>query len=147
MGLDMYLRAEMYLSEYEKDEQAIKKTIENIPAFNGLNVRKVIVDVGYWRKANAIHHWFVEHCQGGIDDCEEYYVSRDDLLALKEACQAVLSDISRAEMLLPTQSGFFFGQTDYGEDYIKDIEDTIAIIDKALLMDSEKWTMQYRSSW
>jgi hypothetical protein len=24
--------------------------------------------VGYWRKANAIHRWFVEHVQDGNDD-------------------------------------------------------------------------------
>ena len=28
------------------------------------------VCVAYWRKANAIHSWFVENCQDGVDECQ-----------------------------------------------------------------------------
>ena len=28
----------------------------------------------YWRKANAIHGWFVKNAQQGIDDCRTYSV-------------------------------------------------------------------------
>ena len=27
-------------------------------------------EVGYWRKANAIHKWFVDNVQDGNDDCK-----------------------------------------------------------------------------
>jgi hypothetical protein len=50
----------------------------------------VKVTVGYWRKANAIHAWFVRNVQGGKDDCRGSYVSREQLIQLKEACFQVL---------------------------------------------------------
>lgn len=43
-----------------------------------------------WRKANAIHAWFVAHVQGGEDDCGTYEVEPADLLSLLEACKDVL---------------------------------------------------------
>jgi hypothetical protein len=37
-----------------------------------------------------------------------------------------------AEKLLPTEEGFFFGSTEYTEDYLQDINDTIEILTTAL---------------
>ena len=37
-------------------------------------------DVGYWRKANQIHNWFVQNVQGGEDDCGIYEVSQAKLI-------------------------------------------------------------------
>lgn len=34
-------------------------------------------DVGYWRKANAIHAWFVKNVQGGVDNCQSHEVSKE----------------------------------------------------------------------
>lgn len=48
------------------------------------------VQIGYWRKANAIHRWFVENVQDGNDDCGEYEVSADQLRELLELCRKVL---------------------------------------------------------
>lgn len=132
-------------------------------------------EIGYWRKANHIHKWFVENVQNGVDDCGFYAVSKDKLLELHKLCKEILekcvlvegevnngytlgADGSRvyhkepgrivsnpeiAEELLPCQSGFFFGSTDYDEYYIKDIEDTIQIIEDAL----KEETVYYHSSW
>lgn len=46
-------------------------------------------EVGYWRKANQIHNWFVENVQNGVDDCERYEVSEDDLQKLLTICKKV----------------------------------------------------------
>lgn len=52
---------------------------------------RILEQVGYWRKANAIHNWFVEHIQNGEDDCKYHReVTEDDLIELLEACQTVL---------------------------------------------------------
>lgn len=51
-----------------------------------------------------------------------------------------------AQEILPTASGFFFGGTDYDEWYVRDLEDTVTQIKRALRMPSE-WTFVYRSSW
>lgn len=47
--------------------------------------------VGYWRKANQIHRWFVEHVQDGEDDCQYHHeVTREDLVELMQTCQMVI---------------------------------------------------------
>jgi hypothetical protein len=48
--------------------------------------------------------------------------------------------------LLPTQSGFFFGSTEFDEWYWQDVKSTIEIIDKCLKMD-DTWSFKYQSSW
>ena len=45
--------------------------------------------VGYWRKANEIHNWFVENVQGGEDDCGMYEVSEEKLVELLNICKEV----------------------------------------------------------
>jgi hypothetical protein len=49
-------------------------------------------EVGYWRKANAIHNWFVENVQDGEDDCDYHReVTADDLQELITVCTKVLT--------------------------------------------------------
>ena len=108
--------------------------------------KEVSFSVAYWRKANQIHQWFVDHCQEGIDECQEAWVSREQLQELIDICKIVLGDMSRAEELLPTQSGFFFGGTDYDDWYFQDLEQTVRIIEDALELPSS-WEFEYRSSW
>ena len=47
--------------------------------------------VGYWRKANHIHNWFVENIQGGNDDCGKYEVTKEQLEELLKVCKTVLN--------------------------------------------------------
>ena len=51
---------------------------------------------------------------------------------LLEVCKKVKEDPSKAEELLPTTEGFFFGSTDYNEYYMKDIDYTIEILEEAI---------------
>ena len=68
-----------------------------------------------------------------------------------EVCKTVLEDNSKAKELLPTQSGFFFGATQYDEYYIRDIQDTVKIIEDLLAEVDENGYMDgdvyYSSSW
>lgn len=105
------------------------------------------VKVGYWRKANAIHDWFVQNCQNGEDDCRESYVSIEQLEELRKICKMVLENHALASEYLPTTSGFFFGSTDYDEWYFQDLQSTVEIIDNALSKVSDDWTFSYQSSW
>lgn len=51
----------------------------------------IMEEVAYWRKANAIHWWFVEHIQDGIDDCDYHReVTKEDLEELRSTCIEVL---------------------------------------------------------
>ena len=100
----------------------------------------------YWRKANAIHNWFVEKCQGGVDECQPSSVTRAQLEELIETCKKVLANHDLAEQLLPTQSGFFFGSTDYDDWYFEGLKYTVEEIETILLNVNNKKFI-YRSSW
>ena len=66
MGLDMYLTARRYLSDYEEQERKISEAIAKLELGNmNFRIKEVSCDVGYWRKANAIHRWFVQNVQNG----------------------------------------------------------------------------------
>lgn len=110
---------------------------------------RIMEEVGYWRKANAIHKWFVDNVQDGIDDCDYHReVTKEDLEELRDICHEVLCDPDDAEGLLPTEGGFFFGSTEYDDWYIADLRKTIEIVDKVLeTTDFETQMIYYRSSW
>ena len=138
--------------------------------------------IGYWRKANHIHAWFVNKVQGGTDDCSYYFVTKDHFLELKEACEKVVAlnpyptieeedDLfyttastliesgviskedyeeleAKLEKIMPTQSGFFFGGTDYCPCYFDDVKETLEIANKVLETgDFDKEVYLYHSSW
>lgn len=52
--------------------------------------KRISEAVGYWRKANHIHNWFVENVQNGKDDCGIYEVSREKIIELMTICGIVL---------------------------------------------------------
>lgn len=164
MGLDMYLHARKYVSssmEIEPEGNIYEDTLSVV----GLNKSDLpIADYGsltigvkvmYWRKANAIHNWFVQNVQDGEDNCREYEVGREQLAELRELCDRVLKDHSLASDLLPTQAGFFFGGTEFDEWYFASLEETRNAIDKLLDPTSPlnagsglgKWWFDYSSSW
>ena len=75
----------------------------------------------YWRKVNAVHRFFCEKhlAETGqeLEDCEEMEVQPQWLTELCSRIVSVLRWNHNAESLLPTQSGFFFGSTDYDKYY------------------------------
>jgi hypothetical protein len=154
MGLDMYLEARRFIwpsrsGKATPDTQINAGIKQLMPGIGDLRVKGVTVEAMYWRKANAIHRWFVNECQDGEDDCRHSEVSRDQLIQLRDLCQRVLDDPDRASELLPTQGGFFFGSTEYGEDYTEDLRNTVkgltSIIDNAEF--DKNWDFYYHSSW
>lgn len=150
MGLDMYLTAERYMwSMSEEDKARSDKIAELFPELKGAEIKQIEARVGYWRKANAIHKWFVDKCQEGVDECQKTWVGRDALQDLLDTVNKVLADRQLAAELLPSASGFFFGSTDYDDWYFQDLEDTKRICEAALeLIDSQKgWDIHYQSSW
>lgn len=59
---------------------------------------RIMEDVGYWRKANQIHNWFVENIQDGEDDCRYHReVTKEDLEELLDICQRVLDSCELVE--------------------------------------------------
>lgn len=152
MGLDMYLYKKNYIWQGDwikpeaKQEVIVKKGGEVDAKIKPERVKYVIEEVGYWRKANQIHKWFVDSVQEGNDNCGNYYVSRDTLEELLNICKQIRDDHSKADQLLPTQSGFFYGGTEYDEWYFTDIDNTIKIIEECL-EDENADEFEYSSSW
>ena len=101
-------------------------------------------EVGYWRKANAIHGWFVRNVQNNVDDCGRYLVTKDNLRSLLMACELVIHNPAMSSTYLPTTSGLFFGSTDYDGGYQLDLDNTISTIKPLLESDDEYY---YESSW
>jgi len=155
MGLDMYLTAEKYMSKYFDPADSEKITAIN-EIFNiegsddgDYGAQSVIFKVAYWRKANAIHQWFVDNCQEGIDECQRAYVSREQLQELLELCQEIIASPKKSRELLPTANGFFFGSTEYDEYYLDDARYTVERLTKILndpALDAGV-EFYYQSSW
>lgn len=52
---------------------------------------EIMEQVGYWRKANQIHLWFVNHVQDGEDDCDYHNeCTKETLEELLNTCRKVL---------------------------------------------------------
>lgn len=148
MGLDMYLYKKEFVNPVKEDENKIIewKNVFSKDEINSVELKEVsyiVLEVGYWRKVNAVHRWFVENVQHGVDNCAAYYVTYAQLQELKELCLKALSDRDRAIEYLPPQSGFFFGSVEPDEWYFRGLEDTVKIISK-LSPDGE---YEYQSSW
>lgn len=198
MGLDMYLTRKIYFGgEYEhnnisfdnlkenekkltiKQEIVNYKTKEvtktNTISLSTKDINTIESRIGYWRKANAIHKWFVDNVQDGNDNCEEHWVSEEKIEELYKLCIKVMTikekiltyiddeksitdekikkdDLEKLIELLPSQKGFFFGSTNYDEYYFYDVENTIEICSKCLDISKNNENtfysdFYYRSSW
>ena len=123
----------------------------------------VRTEAGYWRKANQIHEWFVNECQDGIDDCQLTHVEPEELTELFNLVSSfgrippfrfnkpfipTPAQMRLARDILPSESGFFFGSTEYDEGYFYDIRETRDILKKVLKPSTiNNWKISYQSSW
>lgn len=152
MGLDMYLHKKTYVKRWEHNgddnyDITVVKKGKIVDTIKPDRIAYIIEEVGYWRKFNALHQWFVDNCQDGKDDCGEYYVSKKKLQELLEILNQIKDgSITKAEELLPTSSGFFFGGTEYDEWYFAKVNDTVVLLTE-LLQEDNNGDFYYQSSW
>lgn len=108
MGLDMYMKKgkripgktfeeiqeiedNIYLGDNKELLEEYKDYIVEIKYENFENTFYALSEeVAYWRKANAIHNWFVCNVQNGNDDCGTYEVKKEQLEKLLDTCKKVL---------------------------------------------------------
>ena len=113
--------------------------------------RKTGTELMYWRKANQIRRWFVDHLNDfdPSDNLGQYDVSREVLQDLIDDIDYVLEDesIERAEEVMPTGSGFFFGNTEYDEYYFDSLRYTREQIQEILDTTSEEDEIYYTEWW
>lgn len=109
---------------------------------------------GDLRKANHIHKWMVDNCQGGLNDGRYTIVSKEKLMNLKSVCAEVLQNkgnVSFAQNALPRFIGTFgwlYGHSEYNDFYYDDVNQTIEIVDNILKnTDFEKEVVIYSSTF
>ena len=110
------------------------------------DIKTISYEYAYWRKANQIHDWFVRTVQDGVDDCGGYDVTYEQLEDLKDLCRQVLGkkgNTEFADATLPTCAGFFFGGTEYDDDYYEDLQNTLDQLSEI----KEGQLFTYCSSW
>lgn len=154
MGLDMYLEKSIYVGANWGGVDATVRILNSKGVELPINVEKIstiVESFGYWRKANAIHQWFVENVQDDVDNCGRYYVGMDNIKELLSLVNEVLLSPDRAPDLLPTTSGFFFGGTEYDDWYFDNLKTTKEILERAIKEKEDDKTnsieFYYTSSW
>jgi len=153
----MHLTKKTYVKNWNHtpDEQkfsiSVKQNGKDHPYIKKDRISYIEENIGYWRKANHIHKWFVDNVQDGVDQCQITYVDHSQLKDLLDLCKEVKSNHTLAQELLPCSSGFFFGCEDYDDYYFNDIDNTIAIIEEELATVDEdgcySGSVYYHSSW
>jgi len=150
MGLDMYLYAEKFVSnmEYRQEQDKFNAIVSALEA-QEFTMGHVIaeVEIAYWRKANAIHGWFINNLANGVDECQPIRVDKEQLEELQDICSQIIKDPALAEDLLPTQGGFFFGGTEYDEWYMDSVKETHDKLSVLLATIPEGWAFKYQASW
>ena len=127
MGLDMYLFKRKKNNECDDNRR----------------------EVCYWRKANQIRQWFIDHTNLECDDnCKFIKLTKEDLEDLKSDCLYVLRHHNEADAVLPTSGGFFFGSVDYDEWYFDNLNYTVEMLDKVLKdTDFDTEIIEYYDWW
>jgi hypothetical protein len=158
MGLDMFLLRTNRTNHTIEELEAIDNdtiTPEKAEAAPFLPLRKykylegaygIFHEMAYWRKFNALHNWFVERLQSGIDECQLSEIDEDTLVSLIDELKAA----SRGEFVedLEPVSGFFFGSTEKDQYYYECINDALHLFgDVFNNFDFKKCRLFYRASW
>lgn len=155
MGLDMYFSAQKYIPggynhmKGTEKEKTFDSVLSAVGVPRGIAGSSVTVDIqiGYLRKANAIHSWLVQNIQDGKDECQTSYFSAEKVAELRANIRAILATVDKGEpvqeenfgykydtypdlkldkalaaSLLEPAEGFFFGSQEYDEGYVDDLE-------------------------
>lgn len=148
MGLDMYIYKNRYYGTYSGDDS--KEKLNKVRDIVGDEIDSFTTNkqVAYWRKANAIHHWFEVKVAGrDIENCEEIQLTKDNLIELIADCKAVLKNKKLASEILPTESGFFFGSTEYDDAYFDDLKSTIEMCQNIVDTWDDDCSYRYNGWW
>ena len=155
MGLDIYFH-KTKRTEWERFQNDLA-AYENLPKDKQTDGNNPYRDfdpeeIGYFRKVNFLMSFFKYD-----GNCEYKEIARERLQALRDACAEIakmkpvrieitrydyggteetkdysLADQERCAELLPTQSGFFFGNTDYDKWYFNAVKEVFVWVDGVL---------------
>ena len=140
MGLDMYMEKKLKTDNFD---------------YNNMT------EVAYWRKANQIREWIVVNCGYNPNSNTEYFLmTKEQLKKLYTDCKDIIERYERegeeittelinyCNEVMPTKSGFFFGNTAIDEWYFEDIENTLRqVADILINTDFDKEDIYYYEWW
>ena len=169
MGLDMYLYKKTYVKNWNHTSPefvnhiTIKQGDEERKDIKPERISYITEEVGYWRKFNALHGWFVQNCGDGEDRCQEIHVSDDMMTNLLETLKKVQTILNKSELVTkvlvdwngkdyevqvydktdeveeifaPTE-GFFFGSGEIDKYFKEYVDETVELIE-SLLKESDE---------
>jgi len=99
----------------------------------------------YFRKVNFLFKYFED--RNKMVDQYYAFVEKEDVEDIIDKCKQILKDNMLAHELLPTQSGFFFGGTDYDEWYFYDVKNCLKQMKKYLKLFKNEGTGYVIFSW
>lgn len=97
MGLDQYItiRHKSTNNSYKRWNDYWKMSKEERKGLREPSEPSKDLILGYFRKHNNIHKWFVNNIQNGVDDCGRYEVSLSKIKELKELCEKIMSFVTK----------------------------------------------------
>jgi DNA topoisomerase IA len=149
MGQDMYLEAKRHLPPYDAGLAPVRQAIGRAMGYTPpkekpgndatlMEITDVIVRVGYWRKCDPLHQWFVSNVLESYDDCRAAYVSPEVLAELEERLDGVREDPERASEHFVSE-----GDEPMSE---SDIDYTRKVVVHAKTLQERGWDIYYRAS-
>ena len=84
-----------------------------------------------FRKVNFLIPFF-ESLGYNVDNCVPIEILKEDVMELIDRCNKVLENPELGPELLPTTEGFFFGNTEYDEDYLYNVDDVLYSMEEIL---------------
>ena len=144
MGLDMYL----HTRRFDHSGSRFQPEEDKRPRHNGWPLACMEYDAGYWRKHAPLHNHIVEnYAWQGEDNCQPIDLSADQ-------CRAIATWLRSGSATTDeeTQSGFFFGDSEWWEELLADAPEDAQLFD-----DIADWLEQdepniwrscfYQASW
>ena len=101
----------------------------------------------YYRKVNFLVQFVQSKMDHQMEDCEHVPLTIEQLTDLQDKCKKVLDDHSKANDLLPTCSGFFFGGTNYDEYYFQEVQQVYDDVSELLGEMKEGETATFWAWW
>lgn len=147
MGLDMYLRKEIYIGANYNHTNIngiidLKKGTEEIK----IDLKQLVSVTEYvanWHNLHSIHEWFVDNIQYGDDDCRKYDVSYEELQELANICKIILEQNTKEEKLSKAKELLPSDYENYDERYLDELKEVQKILQN---LDPQS-EYSYDSSW
>lgn len=116
------------------------------------NWYSLTTDIGIWSNMFSIHDWFIEKITNDEANGLPYKVSAEELIELEDLVKEVLFDNANtgthrvAEEKLSPHQEFSFTKITFDEEYYKELQRTLYILEEALKVDFDNNYVYYQAN-